>query len=87
MEGRCRVKWIGGQQVDGLGVATEAIGLLTGRRGSRGARETDEVLLTASGARGMAGDANVEIPIVRRGSARSAGVDQEAVEADALGVK
>ena len=87
MEGRRRVKWIGGQQVDGLGVATEAIGLLTGRRGSRGARETDEVLLTATGACGMAGGANVEIPIVHRRSARSAMVDQKAVEADAFGVE
>ena len=85
--GRRRVKWIKGKQVDGLGVATEAIDLFAGRRGGGGAREADEVLLTASGARGMAGDANVEIPIVRRGGARSAGVDQEAVEADALGVE
>ena len=70
----------------GLGVATEAIDLLTGRRGIGGARETDEMLLTAAGARGMAGVANVEIPVVHRRSARSARVDQKAVEADALGV-
>ena len=71
----------------GLGVATEAIDLLTGRRGIGGARETDEMLLTAAGARGMAGVVNVEIPVVHRRSARSARVDQKAVEADALGVE